>query len=284
VSGRIKGLFRCLAGSLQQTAFRKYTENLGAARLSDATLVIPEREIRRHGPGRLLAICWRQWRTERALAHRGIRFRHTDPEKVASAYLAMTPAEFDAINGPQDWANWRTIPRSLSSHITDRPLRVIDLGCGSGGSTRVLAFYCPTGSHITGYEFAAPLLAVARRREYVDKAGRAAQVDFVCQGVTEILRGADGLPLSDQSVNLVNSSGVIGHHLTVQTIDPLVAELLRVLRPGGTAMLDVGPTLSAKELTAILEPAGFALLGHYRSWFGDVTGEMVFRLNAGSPG
>ena len=247
-------------------------------RLQTATmLVIPESEIRRHGPGRLLATCWRQWRTERALAGRGIYFRDTDPERVAAAYLAMTPVEFDAINGPQDWANWRTIPRALSCHVPDRPLRVLDLGCGSGGSTRVLAFYCPVGSHITGYEFAQPLLSVAKRREYRDRTGSAAQVDFVCQGVTETLQQGDGSPLPDGSVDLVNSSGVIGHHLNAQTIVPLVAELLRVLRPGGTAMLDAGPTLSAKELRAALEPAGFTFLGHYRSWFGDVTGELVFR-------
>jgi len=35
------------------------------------------------------------------------------------------------------------------------------LGCGTGSSTRVLAFYCPQGSHVTGYEVAAPLVETA---------------------------------------------------------------------------------------------------------------------------
>ena len=55
-------------------------------------------------------------------------------------------------------------------------------------STRVLAFYCPAGSHITGYEFAAPLVDQARRRSYAQSSGGPVRVDFVCQGVTETLR------------------------------------------------------------------------------------------------
>src|SRR5437868_7087436 len=134
-------------------------------------LTIAEEEIRRQGPGRLLAVIWRQWRTERRLARRGVHFRDTDPERVAAAYAAMSAAEFDAINGRQDWANWRTIPRALHGHVPDRPLRVLDLGCGTGGSTRVLAHYCPIGSCLTGYELAAPLVEIAWRRDYAHRSG-----------------------------------------------------------------------------------------------------------------
>jgi SAM-dependent methyltransferase len=242
-------------------------------------LTIPEREIRSHGPGQVLAVCWRQWRTERQLARRGVLFRDTNFDRVVAAYTAMSPAEFDAINGRQDWANWRTIPRALSRHVPDRPLRVLDLGCGTGGSTHVLAFYCPAGSHITGYEFAEPLVAFARRREYGGKDGRPAQVDFICQGVTETLRNGDGSLLPAASVDLVNASGVIGHHLRPETVGPLIAELGRVLRDDGVLMLDVGPTLPGAALRAILSTAGFACKGHFRSWFGDTTGEMVFQRN-----
>jgi hypothetical protein len=50
-----------------------------------------------------------------------------------------------------------------------------------------------------------------------------------------------------------------------------------VLRPDGIAMLDPGPTLPSPDLREIMERAGFVLLGHYYSWFGDACGEMVFR-------
>jgi ubiquinone/menaquinone biosynthesis C-methylase UbiE len=237
-------------------------------------LRISENEIRAHGPGQLVSVLYRQWCTERALARRGVRFRATVPDAVEASYAAMSQDEFDAINGPQAWANWRTIPRALNGHIPDRPLRVLDLGCGTGSSTRVLAFYCPAGSHITGYEFAEPMLAFARRRDYRHKGGATAHVDFVGQGLTEKLLEPDA------SVDIVNASGVIGHHLRPETIRPLIAELTRVLKPDGVAMLDVGPTMPRQALETIMVDAGFTYLGHFRSWFGDRTGEVVFRRSS----
>jgi SAM-dependent methyltransferase len=240
-------------------------------------LCIAEADIRRHGPGHLLAVALRQWRAERALARRGIHFRTTDADAARAAYAAMADGEFDAINGRQDWANWRTIPRALSGHVPDRPLHVLDLGCGTGSSTRVLAFYCPPGSHLTGYELAARLVEVARRRSYPHRSGAPARVDFCCQGVTEPLRQADGALVPDGRVDLVNASGVVGHHLTADTVRPLVRELRRVLAAEGVAMLDVGPALTAPVLTQVMEGAGFRRLGRFRSCWFDPTGEVVFR-------
>lgn len=241
-----------------------------------STLIIPEREMRQHGPGFVLAVCWRQWRTERQLARRGIHFRSTAIAQLVAAYSAMDQAEFDAINGPQAWANWRTIPRALSGHVPNRPLRIVDLGCGTGSSTQVLAFYAPAGSHITGYEIADPMIPFARNRRYLHQSGVAQRIDFVCQPINEILK-ADGAPLPERSVDVIHSSGVIGFHLNEQTVLPLIAEVDRLLSPDGAALLDVGPTLPGPTMRRLLSEAGFDFKGHYRSWFGDRTGEMVFK-------
>ena len=101
---------------------------------------------------------------------------------------------------------------------------------------------------------------------------------FCCQGVTETLRDPDGLPVPDGSVDVVNASGVIGHHLSDETVGPLIAELKRVLRPGGVALLDVGPTLSAAQLSGRMAEAGFRALGRRRSWALDPTGQVVFQV------
>jgi SAM-dependent methyltransferase len=240
-------------------------------------LSISERDLRRHGPGNLLAIVWRQWRAERRLARRGIHFRDTDPQKTAAAYAAMTEAEFDAINARQDWANWRTIPRAMNGLVPDRPLRAVDLGSGAGSSTRVLAFFCPEGSHITGYEAVAALLDIARRRSYISRSGGRVEVDFVCQQIAQPLCDSEGRALTDRSVDLVHASGIIGHHLNGESLGALVAQIARILSADGAALLDFGPTMSADELTAIMARAGFKACGRYRSWWGDPTGQITFR-------
>jgi SAM-dependent methyltransferase len=242
-------------------------------------LVIPERDIRGRGPGFVMAVCWRQWRTERRLARRGLRFRSTALAQIVAAYGAMSQAEFDAVNGRQDWANWRTIPRALSGHVPNRPLRVLDLGCGTGGSTQVLAWYCPAGSSITGYEVASPLLDFARRRPYRHRGEGDISVDFVCQGIGEPLRAAAGASVAERSVDLINSSGVVGFHLNAETIQPLIGEMRRVLKPDGVALLDVGPTMPGRTLRRLMIAASFRYLGRYRSWLGDPTGEMAFRAS-----
>src|SRR5262249_43939759 len=149
------------------------------AQASQPPLIIVEKEIRRHGPGNVVGVCWRQWRVGRAPGRGGIHFCTTVPAEIEAAYAAMRDQRFEAINGRQDWANWRTIPRSLNGRVPDRPLRVLDLGCGTGSSTRVLAFYCPLGSIIAGYELARPLVDIARRRVYRHRTGLPAHVDFV---------------------------------------------------------------------------------------------------------
>ncbi len=234
----------------------------------------------RRKPRNVLTVCWHQWRAERALARRGVRFRSTVPEVVAAAYAAMTAEEFEAVNGRQDWANRRTIPQALRGQLPDRPWRVLDLGCGTGTSTRVLAHHCPVGSEILAYELAAPLLAQARRRRYAHRGGVEARVRFICQTLTEPFRGADGRRLVDRSADLVHASGVVGHHLDTRTVRLLIGELRRVLAPGGLAVLDDGPTLPPAALVSMMRPAGFRPLGRYRSWPLAATGQIAFRREA----
>jgi hypothetical protein len=91
------------------------------------------------------------------------------------------------------------------------------------------------------------------------------------------------LPEPDASVDLINASGVVGHHLKPETIPPLIAQIQRVLVPAGVALLDVGPTMPGHALRHIMAEANFAFLGHYRSWFGDWTGELAFRRAGACP-
>ena len=230
------------------------------------------------GPGNLPAVVWRQWRTERALKRRGVKFRSTDPAAVEAAYAAMTAAEFDAINGRQAWANWRTIPASLDALLpADRPepLRAVDLGCGTGSSTAVLAYVLPGGSEVLGVEFAEPLVRVARTREYPNRGGRRCRVRFAVGSAAGPFVTAAGAVLADASVDVVNASGVVGHHLAGADLAACLDETARVLRPGGVAALDPGPTAPAAVLRAGLERRGFRVVRRTRSNPLDRCGQVV---------
>ncbi|HEX6985280.1 MAG TPA: class I SAM-dependent methyltransferase, partial [Planctomycetaceae bacterium] len=207
----------------------------------------------------------------------GIDFRTTDPEAARRAYSAMTPAEFAAINGRQAWANRRTIARSFRGLLPGRPLFALDLGCGIGGSTRVLASLLPAGSRVLGIEFAAPLVEVARSRLDGRSGARPVDVRFVVGSIVETFRDDSGEPVPDESVDLVNASGIVGHHLDRPDAETAAAEIARVLKIAGLAALDVGPRMPAAALTEVMRDCGFTRLRRTRSNPFDRTGQVVFR-------
>src|SRR6476620_4243359 len=80
----------------------------------------------------------------RLLLLKQVNFRRRQNNKACEAYCEMTVNEFEMINARQQWANWRTIPRNLNGRLPNRPLRAIDLCCGTGQSTEVLSHYLPS--------------------------------------------------------------------------------------------------------------------------------------------
>jgi SAM-dependent methyltransferase len=186
-----------------------------------------------------------------------VYFRWRENAAAVRAYCAMTPAELDGINARQRWANWRVLPRNLDGRLPSRPVRAIDLCCGLGDSTEVLAFYLSPGSEILGLEFNPAFVEAARARDYRDENGDPAQVRFRAQSVLETFRGPDGAPVPDASVDLVNSCGAVGCHFDRHATAVLLDEVARVLRPGGLATLDSGPDgTTGMELAALAQARG----------------------------
>ena len=97
---------------------------------------------------------------------------------------------------------------------------VLDVGCGSGGITALLARDYGA-ARIVGIDVEAPVCAKARRR--AEKAGLADRIE-----IREVRPGP--FPLPDQSVDLVFSKDSIVH---IPDKDGLAREAFRVLRPGG---------------------------------------------------
>lgn len=94
--------------------------------------------------------------------------------------------------------------------------RVIDVGCGDGALTRLMA---RQGAHVLGVEVSPRQLAKARAGEPV------ADETFV-EGV------AEALPAEDASIDIVVFFNSL-HHVPVAGQPQALAEAARVLRPGG---------------------------------------------------
>jgi SAM-dependent methyltransferase len=115
--------------------------------------------------------------------------------------------------GPAGRLRWRRRVQMLTCHIQGG-MNVLELGCGTGLFTQELA---KTGASILAIDISPDLLEVARRE------CPASNVEFEVQN-------AYALTCADAAFDSVVASSVL-HHLE---IDQALAEIYRVLRPGGT--------------------------------------------------
>nr|MBA2480570.1 class I SAM-dependent methyltransferase [Planctomycetota bacterium] len=74
----------------------------------------------------------------------------------------------------------------------------------------------------------------------LDERGRPVRVGFGAQSVLEEFRTSSGDRLPDGSMDLVNSSGAVGCHFDPAATATLAREVVRVLKPGGIALIDAG--------------------------------------------
>lgn len=230
--------------------------------------------------GRSLAsiVIEQAWTESWLRLRRQVNFRKSENSQATRAYRAMSIREFEGINARQRWANWRTVPRNLSGLMPARPLRALDLCCGVGHSTEVLAAYLPRGSRILGLEFNPSFVKTASRRKYLDREGKPALVSFRAQSVLETFRDEKGRKLLASSVDLVNSCGAVGSHFDSDATRRLVSEISRVLRPGGLATIDSGlPGTGLRALSEIFREHGFETVGKARSCLIDPYVQACFR-------
>ncbi len=122
--------------------------------------------------------------------------------------------------------------------------RILDLGCGDGQLTVQIA---ATGATVTGVDASPQMAAAARAR-----------------GVAADEASAESLPYPDQSFDVVFSNAVL-HWARDQ--DAMLAEVRRVLRPGGRFVAEMGGhgNIAAVRvaLAAVLAHWGLAGDGNY---------------------
>lgn len=230
----------------------------------------------------LMGIIVRHACTSARLALSGVRYMQQGSAATSETYSRMTTAEFSCINGRQAWANWRTIPQSLSGRLpVDLPLRVIDLCCGIGESIRVLAWWLPQGSTIIAYEQDARFAASAQVRTYRNRHGDTIPVTVRQASVLETFCDPAGEPYENDSIDIVHAIGSLGCHFSPDESRVIVRECARVLVTGGYAFLDAGRAgTSASRLSMLASEAGLQFEGQCKSWWLDRYVQLALRKPA----
>ena len=143
--------------------------------------------------------------------------------KVQDLFALLAP-RYDLVNDLQSFGLHRWWKQSLVRLA--RPTRgeqALDLCCGTGDIAFALA---RSGAEVTGLDFSAPMLEVARHRTEAQLPVRWVRGDAL------------RLPFSENQFDLIT----IGYGLrNLSNFDQAVAEMLRVLKPGGRLLiLDFG--------------------------------------------
>lgn len=205
-------------------------------------------------------------------------FRQTSNDDAVNTYSKMSINEFEGINGRQRWANWRSVPRNLNGNLPMTPVKVVDLCCGVGHSSEVLAAYLTAGSSILGLEYNPEFVKIAQTRKFVNREGKPIDVRFRAQSVLESFCEVDGSKIKDASIDVVNCCGAVGHHFAPDATSVLAKEVARVVKPGGLALIDSGTRgTSLEKLKEIFAQNGFKDVHQAKSCFVDLYTQVCFK-------
>ena len=133
-------------------------------------------------------------------------------------------------------AETTVFPLEYAFHLLGdvRGKTILEYGCGDGLNTVVLA---NRGAKIVALDISAELLDVAHKR---------LEANDCCKDVELLVGSAHGLPLSDESVDVIFGMAIL-HHLE---LDLASREVWRVLKKGGRAIFEE-PTRNSKLVAKI---------------------------------
>lgn len=114
----------------------------------------------------------------------------------------------------------------------------LDFGCGAGRLTRALAKYVP---HVIGLDISDGMIELARSHNQ-DREG----IEF------RVHRDDDLHAFSSASFDVVCCLLVLQHIRSVRVIEQYVAELVRLLAPGGLLMLQVATSIQGDDRPSTL--------------------------------
>lgn len=153
-----------------------------------------------------------------------VHFRHGTPDSRTPGMLIEHAHSYDVFANVFFGGRRRHVFTRLAALSGARPGdRVLDVGCGTGYFTRVMAEAVTPGGTALGVDPSRRVVERARRLT------RAANCTF-SDGIAEALEAPDG------SYDVVVNSLMI-HHLPEALRSQAIGEMLRVLRPGGRLLI-----------------------------------------------
>jgi len=191
---------------------------------------------------------------------------NTGPPQAAAPLHGMftaVPPHYDLVNRiitlGQD-RRWRRL--AALACLSEKPRRVLDLGCGTGDLAINITRLAPEDTEITGLDYSLPMLE--RAREKATRAGLGDRISF-------IHGDASHLPFPDGYFDTTGISFAF-RNLTYKNLlsAPHFAEVLRVLRPGGRYVIvessqpenRIIRSLFHLYLRAFVRPVGVLLSGN----------------------
>lgn len=126
-------------------------------------------------------------------------------------------------------ANCATLLR-VYGPTPNRPLDVLDIGCGAGAQAR---FWTRRGHHFLGIDINAPLVELARKRAVEENIDARFEVGT-----------ATALPCADASIDICMLPELLEH---VADWQACLDEAIRVLRPGGLIQISTSSKLCPKQ-------------------------------------
>lgn len=154
----------------------------------------------------------------------------------------MLAAEAEPEFGPQEQLFAERKIEALTSILPPPPATVLECGCGSAEVSAALA---RCGYRCTLLDAAPAALRVARRR--FERQGL---------GATYALGNVYRLPFPDDTFDILTSFGLLEHFVDVETV---IAEMVRVIRPGGMFFADIVPERFSVQTVGTVFNAGVRL-------------------------
>src|SRR5690606_864302 len=84
--------------------------------------------------------------------------------------------------------------------------------------------------------------------------------EFVVQDAMQPFHHSDQSPIANDVMDYVNTSGIVGHHLTEEDFRTMARNASFVTKPGGYAAIDEGPVLGEEKIVPIMLGMGWTYL------------------------